>query len=386
MQPPSGDHVVHHDFAPIAAATLASSPSAVLATAAMATATKALAAAVSPTASEATQDGPQGECRLLGSFALVVQAALGALALLSLVFKRWRERPQRPVKIWFFDASKQVFGSVLVHIANVFMSMLTSGRFSIKLEPGTTERIIARAVGDDYIPNPCSFYLLNLAIDTTLGIPILIVLLRVLTALAATTPMGKPLESIQSGHYGNPPRASWWFKQSIIYFGGLFGMKLCVLIIFLLFPWISKVGDWALGWTEGNEKLQIAFVMMIFPLIMNAMQYYIIDSFIKSKEMEHERLPSEDPEEDTTRFNHGTRLAGHSQVSDVSSDEDDADHRADKLHGQARQTKSLGRTRIANRGEYDPDLDGDAQTLTGSGSSRRANGAKAASTELLPKE
>lgn len=113
--------------------------------------------------------GGDGECRLLGPFALFVQLGLGALALLSLVYKRWRERPQRPLKIWFFDVSKQVFGSVLVHIANVFMSMLTSGRFSITLEPTAVETATKLLRRDDapYVPNPCSFYLLNLAIDVS---------------------------------------------------------------------------------------------------------------------------------------------------------------------------------------------------------------------------
>lgn len=111
-------------------------------------------------------DSSSGECQLLGPFALVVQAALGGLAMLSLVFKRWREHPQRPVKVWFFDVSKQVFGSVLVHISNIFMSMLTSGRFSIKVEPTVVERLMARG-DDNYVPNPCSFYLLNLAIDVS---------------------------------------------------------------------------------------------------------------------------------------------------------------------------------------------------------------------------
>lgn len=139
----------------------------------LATITSAMTSAAAPTASsqpsQAAPSSPkdaEGECQLLGSFALLVQAALGALALLSLVYKRWKERPQRPVKIWFFDVSKQVFGSVLVHVANIFMSMLTSGRFSIKLEPGTTQRLMARA-DDPYIPNPCSFYLLNLGIDVS---------------------------------------------------------------------------------------------------------------------------------------------------------------------------------------------------------------------------
>lgn len=92
---------------------------------------------------------PDGRCELLGPFALLVQAALGALALLSLVYKRWRERPQRPIKIWAFDVSKQVFGSVLLHAANLIMSIFSAGQ---ALEAGSQT-------------NPCSFYLLNLGID-----------------------------------------------------------------------------------------------------------------------------------------------------------------------------------------------------------------------------
>src|SRR4051812_5585697 len=76
--------------------------------------TTAAATAAAAMATGAPGDSKPTECRLLGSFAILVQLALGALALMVLVFKRWRERPQRPVKIWFFDVSKQVFGSVLV--------------------------------------------------------------------------------------------------------------------------------------------------------------------------------------------------------------------------------------------------------------------------------
>jgi hypothetical protein len=101
-----------------------------------------------------------GECNLLGDFALIVQGALGLLAVSSLAIKRWREHPRRPVKIWFFDASKQVFGSVLLHLANVLMSMLSSGKFDVALAT-----VAASDNGEQ--PNPCSFYLLNLAIDVS---------------------------------------------------------------------------------------------------------------------------------------------------------------------------------------------------------------------------
>lgn len=111
-------------------------------------------ALINTTSNGSSRPGAEnGECRLLGPFALFVQGALGALALLSLVYKRWRERPQRPVKIWAFDASKQVVGSGLLHVANLLMSMLSSG-----------ELIVTAGA---YQANPCSFYLLNLAIDVS---------------------------------------------------------------------------------------------------------------------------------------------------------------------------------------------------------------------------
>ncbi|KAL8370565.1 hypothetical protein RB595_000778 [Gaeumannomyces hyphopodioides] len=350
---------------------------------------------------------PGGECRLLGPFALIVQLALGGLALMSLVYKRWRERPQRPVKIWFFDVSKQVFGSVLVHMANVFMSMLTSGRLSIKLDPPATAgaEVIRRLVGrghdgdQGYVPNPCSWYLLNLGIDTTLGIPILILLLRITTKLVAQTPLGQPPESIQSGNYGSPPRALWWLKQSIIYFCGLFGMKVCVLIIFVLFPWISHVGDWALGWTEGNEKLQIVFVMMLFPLIMNAMQYYIIDSFIKKQtsaaadEDDGDCGDAGRPQRGGLRRSSSSGTHGSYDPLGESADEEElveregrrrtSGNRQSGAHAGPASAKPAG-GRV--RREYDPDVDGDERTVIGSSTSSRQQTEALLSKDLLPHE
>jgi len=137
--------------------------------------TATLSAAIATIVSSPKEPQPDtGECELLGKFAILVQGALGVLALLALVYKRWRERPQRPVKVWFFDASKQVVGSVLVHIANLLMSMLSSGQFSISLDASTVAQrglnsLVRRAVDGEegYSPNPCSFYLLNLAIDVS---------------------------------------------------------------------------------------------------------------------------------------------------------------------------------------------------------------------------
>ncbi|KAF7589094.1 hypothetical protein BBP40_004761 [Aspergillus hancockii] len=252
-------------------------------------------------------DGDTGECRLLGPFSLLVQVALGALALLSLVYKRWKERPQRPVKVWAFDVSKQVFGSAMLHLANLLMSMFSAGQLEIT---------------SNYKPNPCSFYILNLGIDTTLGIPILIFILHILTRLALYTPLADPPGSIRSGNYGRPPRATWWFKQSMIYFVGLLGMKICVFFLIQLLPFIVKVGDWALRWTEGNTAVQLIFVMLLFPVIMNAIQYYIIDTFIKKPS--HELLEESETDDtlDNRHDHHHALLAGlEEEVASESEDD-----------------------------------------------------------------
>ena len=104
-----------------------------------------------------------GECRLLGPFALIVQTGLGLLALFSLVWKRWRERPRRPMKVWFFDVSKQVVGSALLHLLNVLMSMISSKEYQLASSPKQVQDEVGRQ------PNPCSFYLINIAVDVRSG-------------------------------------------------------------------------------------------------------------------------------------------------------------------------------------------------------------------------
>jgi hypothetical protein len=151
-------------------ANMATTTSSIIAAVASATATAIAESSKDGGTKKGPSDGENtGECQLLGPFAILVQGALGCMALLALVYKRWRERPQRPLKVWSFDVSKQVVGSVLVHIANLLMSMLSSGQFSIKVDSTVVSQRLARAVDANgkYTPNPCSFYLLNLAIDVS---------------------------------------------------------------------------------------------------------------------------------------------------------------------------------------------------------------------------
>lgn len=149
------------------------------------------------------------------------------------------------------------------------------------------------------------------------------------------------------------------------------GMKFCVLIIFLVAPWISHVGDWALRWTEGNEVLQVVFVMLVFPVIMNATQYYIIDSFIKSQTPEHELVPGEE-DEDSDSFEESARGSTHDLLSEEENEDEEVwakanDRRTNPVH-ERRGGGSGNQTLPKPSGaEYDPQFDGETSpTVIGS--------------------
>lgn len=116
---------------------------------------------------EGDDEPEENQCRLFGPFALFIQGGLGAAALLTLVFKRWRETPRRPLKIWSFDVSKQVIGSLLTHALNLLISEISSSNAAAKAAEAAKAATFVQDDGARRSPNPCSFYLLNLAIDVS---------------------------------------------------------------------------------------------------------------------------------------------------------------------------------------------------------------------------
>lgn len=182
------------------------------------------------------------KCELLGPFAILVQSSLGALAILSLIYKRHIESPRRPVTIWFFDVSKQLFGAVVVHFLNIFMST-DSDVFVLRQKT-----------------SPCTWYFLNVLLDTTIGVGLIWILLRTLASICELF----DLVGTKSGVYGSPPRWTWWLKQSLVYTIGLTLMKLAVFVILTTIPQLSIVGDFLLKWSEHHEKSRIFFVMFFF--------------------------------------------------------------------------------------------------------------------------
>ncbi|KAI8084254.1 vacuolar membrane protein-domain-containing protein [Gilbertella persicaria] len=204
-------------------------------------------------------------CKLLDSFAIFVQLMLAGLAFSTLYIKRQRESPQRPLLIWSFDVSKQLIGGGVVHTLNVLAS-----------------HIFGKSLEGEPQSNPCVWYFLNIFIDTTFGV---LIIWSVLSSVKFITEFYR-LPGFQSGVYGEPPLVNQlqvWAKQLGVYVLALVTMKVVVLILFAICPWLENFGKWVLSWTMGNYRLQVLFVMLIFPLLMNIIQFWIVDTIVKNK-------------------------------------------------------------------------------------------------------
>lgn len=247
-------------------------------------------------------------CRLLGPFAIFVQLIMGVLVFGTLVLKRQREKPKRPWKIWMLDISKQMLGQLFVHILNVLLSWLGS----------------RASEGEN---NPCSLYFLNIAIDTTIGVLFIYYCMKFLTHYF-TDVLGWP--GFVSGQYSSTPsvigrrrragprrmsnsvpaddnastnalpdmtrnsssrsvgtakssrpRMTFFFRQLALYLLSLLLMKIMVLILFGIFPFLFDIGRWVLNLFGDHKKAQVFFVMALFPLAMNTLQFWLIDSVLR---------------------------------------------------------------------------------------------------------
>ncbi|KAN0140526.1 vacuolar membrane domain containing protein [Lactarius tabidus] len=212
-------------------------------------------------------------CQLLGPTALVVQALMGVLVISSLLLKRQREKPKRPWRIWLFDVSKQIVGQMFVHGVNVVVSDVGSTRTS---------------------RNACVYYFLNILLDTTLGVYAIYITLFFLTWYLTEK---LKLKGLRSGQYGTPPSHNYWVRQLAIYVVSLTSMKMLVVALVSFWHVLSDIAAWLLSWLGNGDTVQVIFTMGLFPIFMNIIQFWVIDSIIKVGGVGGLSTPSEEPDE-----------------------------------------------------------------------------------------
>ncbi|KAK4697811.1 hypothetical protein P7C71_g338, partial [Lecanoromycetidae sp. Uapishka_2] len=110
--------------------------------------------------------------------------------------------------------------------------------------------------------------------------------------------------------------------------------------------------------------------MLFFPVVMNAIQYYIIDSFIKDqKPQDHELVPSEDGEDNEEDDDQRTRRRRSEGIDDSEADQTEARDEASKKISEVKGTEGEDKPRLRvdpkKLDEYDPAHDGEASGSSG---------------------
>lgn len=218
-----------------------------------------------------------------------------------LVLKRQHEVPQRPWITFGFDVSKQGFGAVAVHFANIAVSLMLS---SLKGNEGG-------------VHDQCAMYFLNFFIDCTVGVFIVYVLQHAVRMLFKDRPAFKTI-----GDYGflasgdQPPEGDiWatidflrnqpkqllpmlqiWVQQLAAFLSCLAANKIIVaLFISATYPVMNAICNALFAPVQGYPKVELVIVMVCCPGVLTMLQFYLFDHILKKPEQAQHHNGPEKP-------------------------------------------------------------------------------------------
>ena len=233
----------------------------------------------------------QENCVFFDSFGIVIQLILGSICLSSVLLKRFLEKPRRPLIIWFLDTLKQVIGQFTQHFTNIFIAE--------KL--GTLNGL------------SCEWYLYNLISDATLGIFFSWVFLKLLSYVLKNTKF-----EYKSGEYGkikeesqeSDEEVNWScseFLPQLLWWNLVVIMTKCVCIIFCFetFFLFQTIANFLFKPINYNPKLKLVIVMIICPVMFNAIQFWLIDNLIKGRNSNQQENQNEEEIIVNTNDNNG---------------------------------------------------------------------------------
>mmetsp|Transcript_8980 Transcript_8980/g.13496 ORF Transcript_8980/g.13496 Transcript_8980/m.13496 type:complete len:277 (-) Transcript_8980:124-954(-) len=210
-------------------------------------------------------------CLLLGgTFAFFIQFLLALICFLTLVVKRHFEYPKRDILVWTMDGMKQGVGSATGHFANIILS-----------------GVLAKGLVDG---DECQWYCLNYLTDATFGVTFNVSALMFIEAVSSKLFLSD-MRWFNFGEYGDPPSVSVWAVQLLVWlFIVLSGKVVIFSIFFFLSHYVDEFIRSLFSIFDGHPKVELVFVMIIIPFILNIFQFWVQDSFLKQKseDMAHE--------------------------------------------------------------------------------------------------
>ena len=214
------------------------------------------------------KDEPQ--CNLFDLFSFYIQLLLALISFSVLIYKRFKEIPKRPLKIWFFDVFKLICSSILLHFLNL---------------------LISYGLNRKYLDDSCKWYFVNLLLDTTLGVLTCYYIIKIGKFFERKLGIKSFFERTYFEKKNNELMLinNIYYSQLGIWILITFINKLLIYsLIKFLYPVWSFIGKIILYPFKFNVKLELFMVMIIFPVILNAFQLWIFDNIIKLDDLQLE--------------------------------------------------------------------------------------------------
>mmetsp|Transcript_15647 Transcript_15647/g.36559 ORF Transcript_15647/g.36559 Transcript_15647/m.36559 type:complete len:227 (-) Transcript_15647:88-768(-) len=220
----------------------------------------------------ASPDAGHETCHVVeGAFALLIQALLGLTVVVVLFYKRWQEHPRRTCVIWFMDCSKQCWAMGLQHLVNLLLALFFAKHSGAKA-------------------GECIWYITNFAINVVCGLFLLTAYMRLHRCAVEKW----ELTWLRSGEYGDPEAPRWdvWLVQLL-----LWGFVCCVekfitatVVILPLHHHIDTVIAFIEKPIKDFPRTELVFVMVVFPMILNAVFAWVVDNLIKDPDAAHKHF------------------------------------------------------------------------------------------------
>ena len=216
------------------------------------------------------------KCEMFGGFGFLIQAILGAAAFSILIVKRYIEKPRRPWKIWFYDVAKQIISSVVLHLFNLIISAILSS--------------------DEKDADACVWYFVTVTLDCTLGAFLSYIFMWLMDGIANSSDWTILKTGLYYDEYmeGNKKCYKLDWKKYGSQLGVWLGITLIVKIILLIMLKICKLflvnlGTFFLS-PFSNAKVRLVMVMIIFPVILNALYFWVVDNILKLKDSDKDEV------------------------------------------------------------------------------------------------
>ena len=229
------------------------------------------------------------KCEMFGGFGFLIQAILGAAAFSILIVKRYIEKPRRPWKIWFYDVAKQIISSVVLHLFNLIISAILSS--------------------DEKDADACVWYFVTVTLDCTLGAFLSYIFMWLMDGIANSSDWTILKTGLYYDEYmeGNKKCYKLDWKKYGSQLGVWLGITLIVKIILLIMLKICKLflvnlGTFFLS-PFSNAKVRLVMVMIIFPVILNALYFWVVDNILKLKESDKDEVKLNEEKKDSNLNN-----------------------------------------------------------------------------------